>query len=279
MIYVSAYATQAEGFNTVAEAYAAYQTQWGNNGEEYGEPIGIIENNADLDEAITDLAGGNYLLKQDLTADEYEVADNVAVDIDLSNNTITGELVNKGELSLSNGALVGDYVENYGKATYTDVKMTTGTPSDYASIGVNASATEYNDVEIVSGGGGVAAADGANVVFNSGSVAVNSASTSGRYVFYAQDAGSTITINDGTFSFSKTLNQKRAYVYAGAGTTVTINGGTFGPASARSGYTAGILGDGTVIIKGGTFGFDPSNWVADGYEAVKTGTTWTVSAI
>ena len=55
-------------------------------------------------------------------------------------------------------------------------------------------------------------------------------------------------------------------------------GGTFGKASTRSGYTAGILGDGTVIIKGGTFGFDPTKWVADGYEAVKTGDVWVVSA-
>ena len=107
-----------------------------------------------------------------------------------------------------------------------------------------------------------------------------SASTSGRYLFYAQDAGSVITINGGTFSFSATLNQKRAYVYAGDGTTVYITGGTFGPASTRSGYTAGILtdGTGTVVITGGTFGFDPTTWVADGYTATKTGSTWTVSA-
>ena len=88
-----------------------------------------------------------------------------------------------------------------------------------------------------------------------------------------------VTIEDGTFSFSKTLNQKRAYIYAGSGATVYVKGGTFGPASARSGYTAGILGDGDIIITGGTFGFDPSAWVADGYQAVKDGTTWTVSAI
>ena len=61
---------------------------------------------------------------------------------------------------------------------------------------------------------------------------------------------------------------------------LTVNGGTFGKASTRSGYTAGILGSGTVIIKGGTFGFDPSAWVADGYTATKDETTktWTVAA-
>lgn len=38
-----------------------------------------------------------------------------------------------------------------------------------------------------------------------------------------------------------------------------------------------VLGEGAqVIITGGTFGFDPTTWVADGYEATKNGTTWTV---
>jgi len=158
------------------------------------------------------------------------------------------------------------------------VEMKAGSPSDYSFINVAGSVAEYNDVNLDTAGGGIAVADGAQVVFNSGSVAVNTTNTSGRYNFYTQGAGSVITINGGEFSFSKTLNQKRAYVYAGAGTTVYINGGTFGPASTRSGYTAGILGEGTVIITGGTFGFNPSNWVADGYEAVQDGTTWTVVA-
>ena len=91
-------------------------------------------------------------------------------------------------------------------------------------------------------------------------------------------AGTEITLNGGNFSWSSTKNQKRAYIYADSGTTVIVNGGTFGKASTRSGYTAGILGSGTVIIKGGTFGFNPSAWVADGYEAVQNGSTWTVSA-
>ena len=156
--------------------------------------------------------------------------------------------------------------------------ITSGSPSDYGVIALEDSEVVINEGIIVSEGGGVAAVNGANVTFNGESLAVNTASTSGRYLFYAEGAGSVITINGGTFSFSSTLNQKRAYVYAGAGTTVYINGGTFGKASTRSGYTAGILGSGTVIITGGTFGFDVTNWVADGYEAVKSGSTWTVSA-
>jgi hypothetical protein len=55
-----------------------------------------------------------------------------------------------------------------------------------------------------------------------------------------------------------------------------VKGGTFGKPSTRSGYTAGILGDGDVIITGGTFGFNPSKWVADGYKAVEVGDNWIV---
>ena len=135
-----------------------------------------------------------------------------------------------------------------------------------------------NDADIDSKGGGVGAVNGANVVFNGDKLAVNSGSTSGRYLFYLEGAGSTITINEGEFSFSSTLNQKRAYIYAGAGTTAYVKGGTFGKASTRSGYTAGILGEGTVIITGGTFGFDPSAWVAPGYKVVKNGDKYYVVA-
>ena len=36
-VYVSAYAIQEEGFETVEDAYAAYTEQWGDNGAEYGK--------------------------------------------------------------------------------------------------------------------------------------------------------------------------------------------------------------------------------------------------
>lgn len=39
IIYVSAYGIQAEGFETVDDAYAAYGTQWGDNGSEYATVI------------------------------------------------------------------------------------------------------------------------------------------------------------------------------------------------------------------------------------------------
>lgn len=157
-------------------------------------------------------------------------------------------------------------------------KTKAGDENDYAANAKMGSQVTYNNVQLESNGGGVGAVDGSQVTFNSGSVYVDSPSTSGRYIFYAAGSGTTITINDGNFSWDKNDNQKRAYIYAGEGTTVYVNGGTFGKASTRSGYTDGILGDGTVIITGGTFGFDPGKWVADGYTATKEGDNWTVAA-
>ena len=159
-----------------------------------------------------------------------------------------------------------------------NTKLTSGTPSDYGLIARDGSVVTIHDANYTAKGGAVAAVNGAKVTFESGSVYVDTASTSGRYLFYLEGAGSELTINDGNFSWDPADNQKRAYVYAGANTTVYINGGTFGKASVRSGYTDGLLGTGTIIIKGGTFGFNPTKWVAAGYQAVQNGDTWTVSA-
>lgn len=167
-------------------------------------------------------------------------------------------------------------IENNITVNWNGNEIKAGNAGNYAIIWHTN--TTFNDLNLVSEGGGIGVVDGAKVVFNGGSVAVNSDSTSGRYNFYMVGEGTEVTINDGTFTFSSTQNQKRAYIYAGAGAKVIVNGGTFGKASTRSGYTAGILGDGTVIITGGTFGFDPSNWVADGYEAVVDGENWKVQA-
>ncbi len=196
--------------------------------------------------------------------------------LDLLANPVVGEIDFDSEIDTD-----GDAIEiKQGSNVILNMngkKAIAGSATNYSVIGREDTNTVINNANIHSKGGGIGAADGAKVVFNGGTVYVDTASTSGRYIFYAEGAGTTITINDGNFSWDPSDNQKRAYIYAGAGTYVYVNGGTFGKASTRSGYTDGILGSGTVIITGGTFGFDPSKWVADGYEAVKSGETWTVS--
>ena len=175
----------------------------------------------------------------------------------------------------------GDALEVFGNVINFDMngyEVKSGSAANYAFNAKDGAVVTIDEANIYSLGGGIGAVSSSHVTFNGGKVYVDSSSTSGRYVFYAANNG-TITINGGEFSWDKNDNTKRAYVYANAGCTVYINGGTFGKASTRADYKAGIMGEGTVIITGGTFGFDPSAWVAEGYQAVKNGSTWTVSAL
>lgn len=206
---------------------------------------------------------------------------------DLTAQTLTDAVKNYGTVGLSNGTIVLDEVgfENYGNATLTDITIDGGTPGTvaygYAIIGQANSVTTLNNVDLTSANGAIAATEGAQLTLNDGYVAVNSTNTSGRYLIYAEGEGTVVTVNDGEFAdFTKTSqNQKRAYAYVGKGATLIINGGTFGKASTRNGYTAGILGEGNIVITGGTFGFDPTKWVAEGCEAVKEGSVWTVKPV
>ena len=159
--------------------------------------------------------------------------------------------------------------------------LTSGSAANYG-IKVLKGTTTINggNGNINSNGGGIGIINGAEVIFNSGNLSVDTESTSGRYLFYLEGEGSTVTINGGNFSWDPKDNQKRAYICAMAGTTAYVKGGTFGKASTRDGYKDGIKTEGTgkVIITGGTFGFDPTTWVADGYKAVKKGENWIVVA-
>ena len=54
-----------------------------------------------------------------------------------------------------------------------------------------------------------------------------------------------------------------------SGYTLTLKGGDYSECT--------FMGDGTTSIIGGTYDFDPSSWVADGYSATKSGDIWTVA--
>ena len=212
-----------------------------------------------------------------------EFLNNADVDLAGKTMTINAGVVNTGDLTLSNGTIAINEVgfENYGNATLTNIEINGGTAGTqaygYAFISRKDSTAALEEVVINSANGGIGAVDGAQLTFNSGEITINSANTSQRYNFYASGAGTVIEINDGDFAFE--AYKKRSYVCAINGAIVYINGGTFGVAPNHPNWKNPIYTDstGTVIIKGGTFGFDPSAWVADGYEAIKTGTVWTVS--
>ena len=160
--------------------------------------------------------------------------------------------------------------------------MRAGTPTTYdvraAILCHRFSNTTIENANIVSTQGGIYLNDAAQLTFNSGKIYMDPEATELRYLFYlAEPRGhgpTVLTINGGKFSFNAESSLNRGYIYTNAGATVYITGGEFGPAT--SARPAGIYGSGTVIITGGTFGFNPSKWVAEGYEAVQNGSTWTV---
>ena len=242
-------ANAAEAFATVGKAIEAGNRTINLTTENVSDVLDILANNPDAE-----------------------------VTLDLTGEAIEQTVNNKGTLEINGGTIInnGSGLENNGTANLNGVTMQAGNASDYSNILGAGSETTYNDVNIDTNGGGIGAVNGAEATFNSGSIVIT-ATTDPRYNFYVVGEGTEVTINGGTFDFTaKSL--KRAYIYAGSGATVYVNGGTFGTASTRSSYKAGILGDGTVIITGGTFGFDPTNWVAAGYEAVENNGVWTVSA-
>lgn len=130
VIYVTAYAIQTDGFNTVQDAYAAYQTQWGENGFEYGDndsedvyvPVGgdVVEVTGGTDKAAVLTAinaaepGDIVRLTEDATIAGYAATEKLVIDkditLDLNGKTLTtecgwGGIDLKGGASIVNGTI------------------------------------------------------------------------------------------------------------------------------------------------------------------------------
>ena len=117
---------------------------------------------------------------------------------------------------------------------------------------------------------GISASKGANVVFHNGTINHNPERT-GRYIFYASGENTVITIKDGKF---KNNNKKNKFFWAAANATIIVEGGEFyGTASNTPVY---LSDNGKVVITGGTFNFDPTAYVAEGYIVKKSGSNWVV---
>ena len=138
-----------------------------------------------------------------------------------------------------------------------------------------------NDANIE--GGFVGSYYGATLTVNGGSLTFTDGK-SGRNCFYAAgtDANpSVITINDVDVNMANASGN--SYLCAHGNATIFVKGGKFygKPAGSSHPYVKEVALNGytgEVIITGGTFNFDPSEWVPAGYEAVKNGSEWTVSA-
>ena len=119
---------------------------------------------------------------------------------------------------------------------------------------------------------GIWAGKNANVVFENGTIN-HKPERSSRYIFCAQ-SGATITVKDGTFTNDR---DKNTFFWAD-NATIIVEGGVFNGVKSKSDRVCGVTTNGgKIIIKGGTFNFDPSAWVAEDYKVTKNGSTWTVA--
>ena len=118
---------------------------------------------------------------------------------------------------------------------------------------------------------GVYAGKGANVVFENGTIN-HKPERSSRYIFCAQ-SGATITILDGTFSNDRKNN---SFFWAD-NSTIIVEGGNFGGVASDKKIV--LTNGGQVIIKGGTFNFDPTAWVVATSVVEKVGSNWVVTPI
>lgn len=204
----------------------------------------------------------------DYEADDFMLALAVGGELDMENDIDLGSAyvnINKGVVINANG---------------NTLNVAEGQAAGYGALVSEGATAIFNDANIVSGGAGINVQAGSKVEFNGGSIVVNSDTNSGpRYIFYAAQNGTVVTINGGTFSFTHPF-RKIAYICADWNAKVYVTGGEFGAPCQHPSRKEPIVeaNGGEVIISGGTFGFDPTAWLANGYKAVDKDGKWYVIA-
>ena len=214
-----------------------------------------------------------YMVRKDITiTGNKDEASQDFVDI-IQNKVEDGDVINLGaNISVSNVydfqlQNTGDVTINMGGNTLEgDVNI------GYAGlIGSNTHVTFNNGT--ITGGGLNVQGTGSKVTLNNCNINITTSNTSARYCIYA-GPNAEITINGGNLDFNP-KNKKRAYFYANTNAIIYVNDCVCStPSTYRNNNDTNpiyyqenpiIEGGGQVIIRGGTFGFDPSTWVDEGY--------------
>ncbi len=241
----------------------------------------------EANEMSEDFVSNDITLDGDMYGDII-INEGETVTINLNGYTLYGTITNYGTVRVINGTVKTNVLDNKdvfatimcsGEAKFENVVIDTGTPWWYSVNAYGNANMTFENVTI--NGGGVQIANNSCVDFT-GDIALHAGlDASGtvldcgaRYVFIV-DNGATLNVYDGNFSINSNQNQRRAYIYAVAGADVNVYGGNFGAAMNKDGYRTGILGN-DVSITGGNFAFDPSAWLAEGYEAVNNRSVWAV---
>ena len=206
--------------------------------------------NAEWETEEEEVFGGGVITLTEDTVLEKPLTIHGDATINLEGHTLKGAIVvlNDVELIVNNGTIVN----------------TDRTKSAITSNGT----LILNDVTIESYRHAVRIESG-DATINGGTYKVNPISASTLYALNVGDGANSVanvTINGGTFIGPKgTVADSGGAVTVKVGSTVTINGGDF-----SGGKTKTLSSDGTLVIAGGTYDQKPnSDWIADGYRAVK----------
>ena len=237
-----------------------------------------------------------------LNGEHVKLENGKTLDLNMNTSTLVkdevGEyaIVNKGDLSITgDGTILSNMygsIENWGKLYINNLNIDVN--GIKYGMHVKAGEAEINNLILKAQRGGLNV-QGGKVVVNSGSF-----NFSGYYdtaakkwyngqAVYAVGVGTEVVINGGDFRFTGGVGGSQRVLCAQDGATIIVNGGTFGKGTAKTSTTwlweydsnaADGVSAGEIIIYGGTFQFDPSACVADGYKAVKgSDGWWTVSKI
>lgn len=240
VIYVSAYAIQKESFATVEEAYLAYQSQWGENGKEWGTVPTIVSNWREFTNAVN-YTGGEIIMDRNIITEGPLNCNRDAViymnGYSITSTDLTRVLVNENNVTLTingDGHLLNSInggISNFAEGNLTLNQVNVGTETS-SGIAIN----------------------------NSGSATINGGKFASTYIVFMSSGEGTMTITDAEVDV-----ENGKVFYAATNGTIIIEGGTY----SSTGSVFSTNQNGRIIVKGGSFSQDPTAYLADGYEAVE----------
>ena len=282
-LYATQYTHEQDSFNNQYDANVEEPT------------VHEIYNAADFSKAFAE--GGQAIIENMELSGENAVYAELAADkslaLNTNNSTIAKQadkdyaIVNYGDLEITgNGTIKTEFkgsIENWGKLYVNNLNI--DVKGDKYGFHVKAGEAEINDLVLNAERGGVNV-QGGKTTINGGSFKfsgyydkVNTKWLNGQSV-YAVGEGVEVVINGGDFRFTGGTGGSQRILVAQNGATIIVNGGTFGKGNAKASSNWLWEYGGDIIIYGGSFEFDPSAFVAEGYKAVKGADGWwTVSKI
>ena len=265
------------------------------------EKVHDIHDLATLEKAFSE-GGQGKIINMHISDVDVELGENKALALNMNTSTLEKKddsdyaIVNRGDLSITGeGTILSNMkgsIKNLGKLYVDNLKIDVhGYKYGFHCM---AGEVELNDLILTAERGGVNV-QGGKATINSGSFKFsgyydNDAKkwNNGQAV-YAVGVDTEVVINGGDFRFTGGVGGSQRTLCAQDGATIIVNGGTFGKGNSKAkstwiweydSNTSNDIPAGEVIIYGGSFEFDPSAFVADGYQAVQGADGWwTVSRI